>query len=200
MLRCHLRKVGSGPLFCLGSSDTQRKAGLGVLVKESRSVVDRISEAVSPILWTLGLELADVVCVGQGPRSVVRVFIDKPEGVTLEDCERAHKALGPALDVADPFPHAYTLEVSSPGLDRPFKRIQDYRRAIGKRVTLKLRQPLAGQWRLAGTLTGVGDDAVTLELSEPAPSADRDAGTQGHRRGEEGGHLVNIGVGVESQL
>jgi ribosome maturation factor RimP len=141
-----------------------------VLVKESRSVVDRISEAVSPILWTLGLELADVVCVGQGPRSVVRVFIDKPEGVTLDDCERAHKALGPALDVADPFPHAYTLEVSSPGLDRPFKRLQDYRRAIGKRVTLKLREPLAGQWRLVGTLTDVSDRAVTLEVSERPPS------------------------------
>jgi ribosome maturation factor RimP len=153
----------------LGQSDIQ-EAGLGVLVKESRSVVDRISEAVSPILWTLGLELADVVCVGQGPRSVVRVFIDKPEGVTLDDCERAHKALGPALDVADPFPHAYTLEVSSPGLDRPFKRIQDYRRAIGKRVTLKLREPLAGQWRLVGTLIDVADDAVTLEVSEPPPS------------------------------
>ena len=138
-------------------------------MKESRSVVDRISETISPILWTLGLELADVVCVGQGSRSVVRVFIDKPEGVTLDDCERAHKALGPALDVADPFPHAYTLEVSSPGLDRPFKRIQDYRRAIGKRVTLKLREPLAGQWRLVGTLAGVTDDSVTLELSEPPP-------------------------------
>ena len=139
-------------------------------MKESRSVVDRISEAVSPILWTLGLELADVVCVGQGPRSVVRVFIDKPEGVTLDDCERAHKALGPALDVADPFPHTYTLEVSSPGLDRPFKRIQDYRRAIGKRVTVKLRQPLAGQWRLVGTLADVSDHAVTLEVSEPPAS------------------------------
>ena len=138
-------------------------------MKESRSVVDRISEAVSPILWTLGLELADIVCVGQGSRSVVRVFIDKPEGVTLDDCERAHKALGPALDVADPFPHAYTLEVSSPGLDRPFKRIQDYRRAIGKRVTLKLREPLAGQWRLVGTLTDVTDDSVTLDVSEPPP-------------------------------
>lgn len=138
-------------------------------MKESRSVVDRISEIISPILWTLGLELADVVCVGQGSRSVVRVFIDKPEGVTLDDCERAHKALGPALDVADPFPHAYTLEVSSPGLDRPFKRIQDYRRAIGKRVTLKLREPLAGQWRLVGTLAGVTEDSVTLELNEPSP-------------------------------
>jgi ribosome maturation factor RimP len=140
-----------------------------VLVKEYLSVVDRISEAVSPILWTLGLELADVVCVGQGSRSVVRVFIDKPEGVTLDDCERAHKALGPALDVADPFPHAYTLEVSSPGLDRPFKRIQDYRRAIGKRVTLKLKEPLVGQWRLVGTLTDVTDDSVTLNVNEPPP-------------------------------
>lgn len=139
-------------------------------MRESRSVVDRISDAVSPILWTLGLELADVICVGQGPRSVIRVFIDKPEGVTLDDCERAHKALGPALDVADPFPHAYTLEVSSPGLDRPFKRIQDYRRAVGRRVTLKLREPLAGQWRLVGTLADVTEDAVTLEVSEPPPS------------------------------
>jgi ribosome maturation factor RimP len=117
----------------------------------------------------LGLELADVVCVGQGPRSVIRVFIDKPEGVTLDDCERAHKALGPALDVADPFPHAYTLEVSSPGLDRPFKRLQDYRRAIGKRVTLRLKRPLAGQWRQVGTLTDVTDDSVTLEVDEPPP-------------------------------
>lgn len=139
-------------------------------MRESRSVVDRISDAVSPILWTLGLELADVICVGQGPRSVIRVFIDKPEGVTLDDCERAHKALGPALDVADPFPHAYTLEVSSPGLDRPFKRIQDYRRAVGRRVTLKLREPLADQWRLVGTLADVTEDAVTLEVSEPPPS------------------------------
>jgi ribosome maturation factor RimP len=141
-----------------------------VLVKESRSVVDRISETVTPILWTLGLELADVVCVGQGSRSVVRVFIDKPEGVTLDDCERAHKALGPALDVADPFPHAYTLEVSSPGLDRPFKRLQDYRRAIGKRVTVKLTEPLAGQWRLVGTLAGVTDSSVIMEISEPPPA------------------------------
>jgi len=118
----------------------------------------------------LGLELADVICVGQGPRSVIRVFIDKPEGITLDDCERAHKALSPALDVADPFPHAYTLEVSSPGLDRPFKRIQDYRRAVGRRVTLKLREPLADQWRLVGTLADVTEDAVTLEVNEPPPS------------------------------
>jgi ribosome maturation factor RimP len=148
---------------------TATETGLGVSVKESRPVVDRISEAVSPILWTLGLELVDVLCVGQGPRSVLRVFIDKPGGITLDDCERAHKALGPALDVADPFPHAYTLEVSSPGLDRPFKRTQDYRRAVGKRVSVKLREPLAGQWRLVGTLADVTEQTVVLVVSDPPP-------------------------------
>lgn len=125
-------------------------------------VVDRVQDVISPILWALGLELVEVVCVGQGPRSVVRVLIDKPGGVTVTDCEQAHKALGPALDVADPFPHAYTLEVSSPGLDRPFKRLQDYQRAIGKEVSLKLRQPLNGQWRVIGRLAEADDRAVSL--------------------------------------
>ena len=109
-------EVGSGPLFCLNLlNELSKEAGLGVSVKESRPVVDRISEVVSPILWALGLELVDVVCVGQGTRSVVRVYIDKSGGVTVDDCGRAHLAIGPALDVADPFPHTYTLEVSSPG-------------------------------------------------------------------------------------
>jgi len=138
-------------------------------VKESRPIVDRVTEAVSPILWTLGLELVEVQCVGQGPRSVLRVFIDKPEGVTLDDCERAHVALGPAIDIVDPFSHAYTLEVSSPGLDRPFNRIQDYRRAVGKRVSVKLKEPLAGEWRLVGTLTDVREETVTLGVSDPPP-------------------------------
>ncbi len=131
----------------------------------AQSVLDRVQEVILPILWALGLELVEVVCVGQGPRSVVRVLIDKPGGVTVTDCEQAHKALGPALDVADPFPHAYTLEVSSPGLDRPFKRLQDYQRAIGKEVSLKLRQPLNGQWRVIGRLVEADEQAVSLTVS-----------------------------------
>jgi len=131
----------------------------------AQSVVDRMQEVISPILWALKLELVEVVCVGQGPRSVVRVLIDKPGGVTVTDCEQAHKALGPALDMADPFPHAYTLEVSSPGLDRPFKCLQDYQRAIGKEVSLKLRQPLNGQWRVIGRLAEADEQAVSLTLS-----------------------------------
>ena len=135
-------------------------------LKESLPVVDRISEVVSPILWALGLELIDIVCVGQGPRSVVRVYIDKPGGVTVEDCSRVHLAIGPALDVADPFPHAYTLEVSSPGLDRAFKRIQDYHRALGKQVSVKLREPIVGQWRVVGKLTEVNEQGVTIVVHD----------------------------------
>ena len=109
------------------------------------------------------------MCGGQGARSIVRVFIDKPGGITVEDCGRAHLAIGPALDVADPFPHAYTLEVSSPGLDRAFKRIQDYRRALGKQVSMKLRQPINGQWRVVGVLTEVNERGVTVVVSDPCP-------------------------------
>ncbi|MBH0201992.1 MAG: ribosome maturation factor RimP [Nitrospira sp.] len=138
--------------------------GLSIPGRSPQPVADRLHEIISPILWTLGLELVDVVCVGKGPRSVVRVLIYKSDGVSITDCEQAHKALGPALDVADPFPHVYTLEVSSPGLDRPFKRSQDYQRAIGKEVSLKLRQPLEGQWKIAGQLMQVDEEAVVLTV------------------------------------
>ena len=148
-------------------NEPSKDTGLGVSVKESRPVVDRISEVVSPILWALGLELVDVVCVGQGARSVIRVYIDKLGGVTVDDCGRAHLAIGPALDVADPFPHAYTLEVSSPGLDRAFRRIQDYRRAVGKQVSAKLKQPIDGQWRMVGVLTDVNEQGVTIVVNGP---------------------------------
>jgi ribosome maturation factor RimP len=147
-------------------NEPSKDTGLGVSLKESRPVVDRISEVVSPILWALGLELIDIVCVGQGARSIIRVYIDKSGGVTIEDCGRAHLAIGPALDVADPFPHAYTLEVSSPGLDRAFKRIQDYRRALGKQVSVKLRQPIDGQWRVVGELTEVNEQGVAVVVHD----------------------------------
>jgi ribosome maturation factor RimP len=158
------------------SQTNDEETGESWLSTKSRvahSVVDRVQDAVLPILWALGLELVEVVWAGQGSRSVLRIVIDKPGGVTVTDCERAHKALGPALDVADLIPHAYTLEVSSPGLDRPFKRLQDYQRAIGKDVSLKLRQPLNGQWRLVGRLEAVNEQGVCLSVAGGANEPER---------------------------
>ena len=137
---------------------------MSIQERGGQSVIDRVQDVVSPILWAMGLELVEVMYVRQGPRSLVRVLIDKPGGVSVTDCEQAHKALGPALDVADPVPHAYMLEVSSPGIDRPFKRLQDYQRAIGKEVNLKLRQPLNGQWRVTGRLEQADEHVVLLAV------------------------------------
>jgi ribosome maturation factor RimP len=128
--------------------------------------IDRINAVVKPILWSLGLELVEISLAGQGTRTIVKVFIDKAGGVTLDDCERAHRAINPALDVADPFPHAYTLEISSPGLDRPLRHADDYRRLQGNRVSLKLKEPYHGQWRIAGIVTSVEDDAILLAESD----------------------------------
>jgi ribosome maturation factor RimP len=119
----------------------------------------------SPIVRALALELVDVVCSGGGGGMLVRVLIDKSDGVTLGDCEQVHRSLGHALDVQDPIPHAYTLEVSSPGLDRPFTRRADYERALGKRVRIKLRAPVGGLWTAVGALVAADDNGVTISLS-----------------------------------
>ncbi len=137
---------------------------MNTVERGSEAIADRLQAVIASILWTLGLDLVDLLYVGQGPRSVIRILIDKPGGVTITDCEQAHRALGPALDVADPFPHPYTLEVSSPGLDRPFSRLQDYQRAVGKEITLKLRQPLNGQWRVTGRLEEADESLVVLSM------------------------------------
>ncbi|MCS6325750.1 MAG: ribosome maturation factor RimP [Nitrospira sp.] len=135
-------------------------------MKRAEALNLRVQEVAAPILQSHGLELVEAVCVGQGPRTVIRVFIDKPGGISLTDCEQAHRSLSPALDVIDPFPHAYTLEISSPGLDRPLRSAQDYRRLIGQPITLKLRQPIQAQWRLEGTVLDVDDRAVTLSVPQ----------------------------------
>lgn len=98
---------------------------------------------------------------------MLRVYIDKPGGVSLSDCEQVHLSLGHALDVEDPVPHSYTLEVSSPGLDRPLKRREDYLKSLGKQVCLKLKHPYRGQWRLVGRLVDAKDLGVTLAPARP---------------------------------
>lgn len=130
--------------------------------RDSRQVTQRVREIVAPILRALELELVDIECTGQGTRTILRVFIEKPGGVTLGDCEQVHQSLSHALDVEDPISHAYTLEVSSPGLDRPLRQRDDFRRVLARQVKIKLRQPRDGEWRVQGRLVDVQDEGVTL--------------------------------------
>ncbi|RMH03086.1 MAG: ribosome maturation factor RimP [Nitrospirae bacterium] len=122
----------------------------------------RIQAIAAPIVRALHLELVEVICQGRGSGLVVRVVVDKDGGISLGDCETVHHSLSRALDVADPIPHAYRLEVSSPGLDRPLRQRHDYERSLGKLVRVRLREPEQGQWVLIGRLTAVGQDGITL--------------------------------------
>ncbi|HKM18032.1 MAG: ribosome maturation factor RimP [Firmicutes bacterium] len=111
-------------------------------------------------------ELVDVEYVKESGRYFLRVYIDKPGGVTVDDCHRITVSLSEQLDLADPIDHAYTLEVSSPGLDRPLKKTADFRRNIGRRVTIKTYQPFNGQKQFEGKLVAVEDGVVKLDVGE----------------------------------
>jgi ribosome maturation factor RimP len=139
------------------------------MTQETQSNIDRIREVVLPILESMGLELVDLELSGRGKGGHLRIFIDKAGGVTVEDCEQVSRYVGHALDVADPIPSSYMLEVSSPGLDRPLRKIEDYRRSTGKLVRLKLARPVNGAWVVIGRLQGLQEDNVELKPNDGDP-------------------------------
>jgi ribosome maturation factor RimP len=117
-----------------------------------------------------GLEVWDVQSRREATGYVVRVFIDRPgpaatseESVGIEDCEQVHREIGTILDVEDPLPFAYTLEVSSPGLDRPLRNADDYRRFAGRLAKVVVREAVDNQKAFEGRLRGMDGDAVLLE-------------------------------------
>ncbi len=128
------------------------------------NVVRRIEEVATPIAKALGVELVEVKCHGRGTGTIVRVTIDKSGGVGIDDCEQLHQSLSRALDVVDPVPHAYRLEVSSPGLDRPLKNRQDFQRALGKVVRITLLEPIRGDWVVVGRLSAVQEEDIILAV------------------------------------
>ena len=125
------------------------------------SQVHRIAE---PIAKALRLEIVEGECHGKGAKTIVRVIVEKEGGVGIQDCEQFHHSLGRALDVADPVPHAYRLEVSSPGLDRPLRQRKDYDQAVGRNIRVKVHDPVHGNGTLVGQLTEVDDRGITLQV------------------------------------
>lgn len=128
--------------------------------------IDKVREIAQRVADSSGLELVDVDLRGGGKARMLRIFIDKPGGVTHDDCSNFSREVGTIFDVEDAVPGGtYTLEVSSPGLDRKLLKPGDYQRFVGSLIKLKTRNPVAGEHHFEGRLKSFGSDGqIELEL------------------------------------
>jgi len=127
------------------------------------SELDQIQEITGRIVASEGLELVDIEFKPGRYRGLLRVFIDKEGGVTLNDCENVSRQLATVLDVDDVIKSAYVLEVSSPGLDRPLRTDRDYHRAIGRRIKVTFADDQGNGLEFSGKLLELNDWEVVLE-------------------------------------
>ncbi len=125
-----------------------------------------ISGLADSVAAQYGVEIVDLELVGSIRRPTVRIFIDKTGGVTLEDCERFSRAVSAALDVEDPIRSPYVLEVSSPGLDRPLKRLRDFQASIGKLARIITKESIDRQNFFVGRITEVRGDIIILLMKD----------------------------------
>jgi len=130
-------------------------------------IVSEVERLLQPITRSLGLETVEVRIAGEGQRTVLRVLVDRPDGgITVEECAKVSEVLGRQLDLYDFIPHTYTLEVSSPGLDRPLRTDDEFRRFAGRRAEVVAAEPVDGQRRFRGMLLGVVGEAVVLQVEQ----------------------------------
>ncbi len=125
-----------------------------------------LEELLEPAVAALGLEWWGCVLQSGSPSTLLRVYIDKPEGVTVEDCEAASHQMSGVLEVNNPISGRYVLEVSSPGLDRPLFNREQYQRFVGEKVKLRLRMPVENQRNFLGILQAVHDETLSLLIEE----------------------------------
>jgi len=125
---------------------------------------EELTALLEPEIEGLGYELSDLELRLGGKDGIVRIFIDKPEGVGLEDCEQVSRHLSTLLDVEDPLPGHYVLEVSSPGLDRKLTKPEHFRRFTGECIRVKLRFPVEGRRNFRGALRASNDRQIEVEV------------------------------------
>ena len=121
-------------------------------------------ELIEPVVQALGYELLGIEHLTRGHESLLRIYIDHGSGIKLDDCERVSHQVTGLLDVHDPIKGAYTLEVSSPGFDRPLFTLAQFRRFIGHTVWVQLHEKTAGRRRLTGIIQAVQDDCIVVNV------------------------------------
>jgi ribosome maturation factor RimP len=127
---------------------------------------DQLSELLRPVVHSLGYELWELEYAPRAGGGLLRLYIDSPNGISLDDCERVSHAVSDELDAADPIPGQYTLEVSSPGLDRVLRTREQFARFQGERVKLEMSQLVDGRRRFIGRLSAVDETEIVLEMDD----------------------------------
>jgi ribosome maturation factor RimP len=136
----------------------------------NEAIVARVTEIAERVGRSEGIEIVEARLLGGGSRRMLRIVIDKPGGVSHADCELISQQVGTILDVEDVIPGGkYTLEVSSPGVERPLKKPRDFERFTGSKAQIVLREPVENRRKWEGVLAGISGDTVTLE-PEPGKS------------------------------
>ncbi len=125
---------------------------------------DQLIEMLKPIVEGLGYIFWGIEYLAQGRRSLLRVFIDKEDGITVEDCETVSRQISAVMDVEDPISGEYTLEVSSPGWDRPLFEEIHYQAYIGSVIEVRLQAPFNGRRKFKGTLTAVENSEIVMRV------------------------------------
>ena len=129
-------------------------------------ILDRLNGLLEPCVEAMGYELADLELKRERRGQVLRLFIDQDSGIGLDDCERVSGQVSALLDVEDPIPGHYNLEVSSPGLDRKLAKPEHFERFAGRRVQVRMRGPHLGRRNFSGTLLGREDGVIVLDVHD----------------------------------
>ncbi|MBW2505801.1 MAG: ribosome maturation factor RimP [Deltaproteobacteria bacterium] len=130
----------------------------------AETISKQVEAIALPVLVELGLELVEVQYRREQSGWVLRLIIDKQEGVSLDDCTAASREIGQLLDIEDFIDQAYNLEVSSPGLDRPLKSMADFQRFVGRMAKIKTDEPIGGERVFVGRIQQTSGDTIILEI------------------------------------
>ena len=132
----------------------------------AQQIARKVITIIEPVVEDLGLDLVDVEYVTERGRWVLRVYIDKPGGVTIDDCADVSNEIGDLLDVKGVISGAYILEVSSPGLNRPLRKEKDFIWATGKKIKVRTKVPINGRRNFTGLLEGCSQGVITIRIEQ----------------------------------
>lgn len=128
------------------------------------SKLEQLQALLAPVVEALGYQCWGVEFISQGRHSLLRVYIDHPDGILIDDCEKVSRQISGVLDVEDPVSGEYTLEVSSPGMDRPLFTLEQFAAHVGAQVKIRLRSPYEGRRNFQGVLRGVEEQDVVVQV------------------------------------